>query len=410
MELFKNTHIDFLRVKWICIGVSWVLIVLGFISIAMHGGLRFGIDFTGGTQIVLKFATHPDPGKIESELKPLNLGLEGVQRYDDPSKDEVLIKVKQQAREGRDISQEVFTALSKAMGADAASAGKIDVNVKGRDTLAAAPAAPDPDAMAGKPAEELRSHYAAAGDAVVSYRSQAGLFRSAADFDAIPGVSAGVKNWLRQNTFIGPFTVLSADNVGPQVGKDLRTKAWLAVVLSTLAMLFYIAIRFDFKFGVGAIVAIIHDTLITVGLLSIFNREITLVVVAAILTLVGYSMNDTVVVYDRIRENMRKNRRERLAKIINDSINQTLSRTVMSSGLTFLVCVALLLLGGEVLHTFALTLVIGIIVGTYSSIYVAAPIVVIWNELQERRRPAVAAARPAPTRPSPKAAGKSSKR
>lgn len=410
MELFRNTHIDFLRVKWICIGISWALIVLGFLSIAMHHGLRFGIDFTGGTQIVLKFNSHPDPGKIEGILKPLNLGLEGVQRYDDPSKDEVLIKVKQQAREGRDISQEVFTALSKALGVEAAAGGKIDVNVKGHDTLSAAISAADPDNMAGKPGDEARNHYAAAGDAVVAYRSQIGLFKSPADFEAIPNVSPAVKSWLKQNAYIGPFTVLSADNVGPQVGKDLRTKAWLAVVLSTLAMLIYIAFRFDFKFGVGAIVAIIHDTLITVGLLSIFDREITLVVVAAVLTLVGYSMNDTVVVYDRIRENMRNNRRGPLAKVINDSINQTLSRTVMSSGLTFLVCLALFFLGGEVLHTFALTLVIGIIVGTYSSIYVAAPIVVIWNELQEKRRPAAAAAKPAPNRPSPKAAGRSNKR
>jgi preprotein translocase subunit SecF len=169
-------------------------------------------------------------------------------------------------------------------------------------------------------------------------------------------------------------------------------------------MLFYIWFRFDVKFGVGAIVAIIHDTLITIGLLSIFNREITLVVVAALLTLVGYSMNDTVVVYDRIRENLKNNRRDPMSKVINDSINQTLSRTVMSSGLTFLVVVALFFLGGEVLNTFALTLVIGIIVGTYSSIYVAAPIVVIWNDLQNRRRPAPASAKSAPK------AGKSGKR
>src|SRR5215468_6268743 len=134
MQLFKDTHIDFLRVKWICIGISWALIVLGFLSIWLHGGLRFGIDFTGGTQIVLKFNSHPDPGKIEAILKPLNLGLEGVQRYDEPTKDEVLIKVKQQTREGRDIAQEVLAALSKEFGAP--TAAKIDVNVKGRDTLA----------------------------------------------------------------------------------------------------------------------------------------------------------------------------------------------------------------------------------------------------------------------------------
>ncbi|MGH9440827.1 MAG: protein translocase subunit SecF [Thermoanaerobaculia bacterium] len=402
MELFRDTKIDFLRVKWICIGISWALIVLGFISIVVHGGLRFGIDFSGGTQIVLKFATRPDPAKIESILKPLNLGLEGVQRYDDPAKGEVLIKVKQQAREGRDVTQEVFTALAGALGAPPA-ASKIDVNVKGHDTLATSIAPTDPDNVAGKLGNAAAQHYAAVGDAIVAYRSQIGLFKSAADFDSIPNVSPAVKAWLKQNTVIGPFTVLSADNVGPQVGRDLRTKALWAVLLSTIAMLLYIWFRFDVKFGVGAIVAIIHDTLITIGLLSIFNREITLVVVAALLTLVGYSMNDTVVVYDRIRENLKTNRRDPLPKVINDSINQTLSRTVMSSGLTFLVVVALFFLGGEVLNTFALTLVIGIIVGTYSSIYVAAPIVVIWNDVQNKRRPAPAAAKSSK-------AGKSGKR
>ena len=180
MELFKDTHIDFLRVKWICIGVSWALIVAGFISIAMRGGLRFGIDFSGGTQIVLKFADRPDPSKIEGILKPLNLGLEGVQRYDTPEKNEVLIKVKQQAREGRDVTQEVFSALSAAMGGPAAG-GKMDINTKGHDTFAANLSAADPDNVAGKLGATAAQHYLTAGDAIVAYRSRIGLFRSAAD-------------------------------------------------------------------------------------------------------------------------------------------------------------------------------------------------------------------------------------
>jgi len=394
MELFKDTNIDFLGVKWICIAGSCILILIGVVSIMAHGGLRLGIDFSGGTQIVLKFNSHPEPGKIEKILKPLNIGLEGVQRYDEPSKDEVLIRVKQQAREGRDITQEVFNALSRALNPGAA-AGRIDVNVQGRDTLAAALQNADPDNVAGQPGEASAAHYRAVGEAIVAHRSELGLYRSPAEFAGIAGASRAVQAWLGQNTVIGPFTLFSSANVGPQVGHDLRTKAMWAIVLSTLAMLAYIAFRFDFKFGVGAIVAIMHDTVITIGILSMLNREFTLVVVAALLTLVGYSMNDTVVVYDRIRENMRRSRRDPLSKLINDSINQTLSRTVISSGLTFLVVLALFLLGGEVLNTFALTLVIGIIVGTYSSIYVAAPIVVIWNEWQDKRRLAAAPARAA---------------
>lgn len=411
MEFFKNTNIDFLRVKWICIGISWALIMIGIISIIAHGGLREGIDFTGGTQIVLKFSARPDPVEIEKDLKPLNLGLEAVQRYDIPVKNEVLIKVKQQAKEGVDVAQQVSDALSQKMGAVVA-AGKLDINNKGRTTIEAALLTADPDKFAGQAGADANKHYAAAAEAIVAYRSQLGMFTQVSDFNTVPGVSPAVRAWLAQNAQITPFTILSSDNIGPQVGRELRTKAFWAIVLSTLAMLIYIAIRFDFKFGVGAIVAIIHDTLITIGILSLLNREFTLVVVAAILTLVGYSMNDTVVVYDRIRENLRNNRRDPMAKIINDSINQTLSRTVMSSGLTFLVVLALFLFGGETLNTFALTLVIGIIVGTYSSIYVASPIVVIWNEWSDKRRktrgaaaPRAAAARnaakPAPSKPSP---------
>ena len=162
-------------------------------------------------------------------------------------------------------------------------------------------------------------------------------------------------------------------------------------------MLVYIAFRFrSLPFGVGAIVALVHDTLITVGLLALFGREFNLVVVAALLTLVGYSVNDTVVVYDRVRENLKTPKKESLAAVINRSINQTLSRTILTSGATMLVVIALFFLGGEVLHTFALTLMIGIVVGTYSSIYVAAAIVVIWKEWQDKGKLAVVPASVAP--------------
>jgi preprotein translocase subunit SecF len=174
-------------------------------------------------------------------------------------------------------------------------------------------------------------------------------------------------------------------------------------------MLAYIAIRFrSLPFGVGAVVALIHDTLITIGLLALLGREFNLVVVAALLTLVGYSVNDTVVVYDRVRENQRTPKKESLESVINRSINQTLSRTVLTSGATMLVVVALFFLGGEVLNTFALTLMIGIIVGTYSSIYVASAIVVIWKDLRSRRKLQVVPA-PKPAAPAPPAADKKKK-
>jgi len=207
-----------------------------------------------------------------------------------------------------------------------------------------------------------------------------------------------VKAWFQANAFTGPFVLLSAENVGPQVGADLQRKALLAIIWSSIGMLAYVAFRFrSIPFGVGAVIAIVHDTLITVGLLALFGREFNLVVVAALLTLVGYSMNDTVVVYDRVRENQKTPKKEALEAVVNRSINQTLSRTILTSGATMLVVLALYFLGGEVLNTFALTLIIGIIVGTYSSIYVAAAIVVIWKDFRGRRK---LAAVPAPVSPA----------
>ena len=167
-----------------------------------------------------------------------------------------------------------------------------------------------------------------------------------------------------------------------------------ATLLALAGMLVYIWFRFEWIYGVGAVLACLHDTIITIGLFSLMNKEITLTVVAALLTLVGYSMNDTIVIFDRIRENLHLNRRERLVDVINRSVNQTLSRTVMTSGLTFIAVLALFLFGGPVLHGFSLALVIGIIIGTYSSVFVASPIVLFWHDWADKRKktaPAVAA-------------------
>lgn len=409
MELFRQTNIDFLRWKWWAIGASWFLILVGAFAIFVQKGLRFGIDFAGGTQIALRFAQRPDVDVLRGILDRGNFGDFGIQRYEDPAKNEVLIRVQQQRREGRDITAEVLNLVRQGLGG-AADPGKIDLNMQGRDTLAARLTAADPDHVAGLGAGNPADTYARVAELVIGHRSELGVFRSTADANRTPGVSAAVRQWIQGNATTGPFVLLSAENVGPQVGVDLRRKALWAVGTSMLGMLVYIALRFrSLPFGVGAIVATIHDTLITVGLLALFGREFNLVVVAAILTLVGYSVNDTVVVYDRIRENQRTPKKEPLETVINRSINQTLSRTVLTSGATMLVVLALFFLGGEVLNTFALTLIIGIIIGTYSSIYVASPIVVIWKQYRDRRRLAVVpAARPvaAPQPPPRKNSGR----
>lgn len=181
------------------------------------------------------------------------------------------------------------------------------------------------------------------------------------------------------------FEIRRVETVGPKVGKDLRKKALYAVLFSTLMMGAYIAFRFEPRLGIGAGVALLHDVLITAGALSLMNMEFDLTVVAALLSVVGFSVNDTVIICDRIRENMRKMRRESLAEIINRSVNETLSRTVITTGTAVLVILALFFLGGEVIHTFAFALLVGFSVGTYSSIYIASPFVLLLDKEGKRR-------------------------
>jgi preprotein translocase subunit SecF len=197
-------------------------------------------------------------------------------------------------------------------------------------------------------------------------------------------IAAKVQQGLVSKFSAQAFEVRRIEAVGPKVGRDLQRKAILAVAFSALAMGIYVAIRFEPRFGIGAAVALFHDVLITVGALSLMNMEFDLTVVAALLTVVGFSVNDTVIVCDRIRENMRKMRREGLVNIINRSINDTLSRTIITNGTAILMVLVLYFFGGEVIHSFAFALLVGFIVGTYSSIYVASPIVLLWEKAGQR--------------------------
>jgi preprotein translocase subunit SecF len=189
--------------------------------------------------------------------------------------------------------------------------------------------------------------------------------------------------------YANPFQVRDVQVVGPTVGKQLELQAIKATLLSLAGMLVYLWFRFQLIYGVAAVVAVFHDTLITIGFFALTNQELSLTVIAAILTLVGYSMNDTIVVFDRIRENLRLTHRDSLADVVNRSINQTLSRTVLTSGLTFLTVLSLYVFGGQVLHGFAFALVVGILIGTYSSIAVASPMLVAWQEWRAKNGKAV---------------------
>ena len=233
--------------------------------------------------------------------------------------------------------------------------------------------------------------YSAQAQAVLDYREkvQGGVLNSPDQLKSAAGVDPGVVASISDGFYVSDYGIRDVQIIGPQVGGQLRTQAGLATLYSLLGMLVYLGFRFEWIYGVAAVVTVFHDTLITVGAFSLTNTDITLTVIAAILTLIGYSNNDTIVVFDRIRENIKLMRREKLADIVNRSINQTLSRTILTAGLTFLTVLALFLFGGEVLRGFSLALVIGILIGTYSSIAIAAPILVAYQDwrIEKDKRP-----------------------
>jgi len=198
--------------------------------------------------------------------------------------------------------------------------------------------------------------------------------------DKVEGISKSIGNTLQASYGEGKVEIRRAEMVGPQVGKELREKGVMAVLYAMIGILVYITWRFEFRFAVGAIVALLHDVLITLGAFSIFSKEIDLPIIAAFLAIIGYSLNDTIIVYDRIRENMGKHAKSGFAAVVNRSINETLSRTILTSGTTLLVVLALFIFGGGVIHNFAFALLVGVVVGTYSSIFVASPLLIFWED------------------------------
>jgi preprotein translocase subunit SecF len=393
MELFKNTDYDFLGKKWPFIIASLILTVAGFISMAVKG-LNYGIDFKGGTLMTVKFANTPSLDKIREAFlhSATAKGEVSVQNITDVStKNEVEIGIGSelqtdaQLNANRAAMEQVLVATFGQPGN-----GKLDLNNAGQDALTsrltdALSRAAIP--MSGDQVKTLVSN-------IRGYASQhSGLIYNFNELNGIAGVTPQIAGVVQQETYLAPYHIQGSEMVGPKVGAQLRQKAILATLYALAGMLVYIAFRFEWVYGVGAVIAVFHDTLITIGLFSIFNEEVSMTVVAALLTLVGYSMNDTIVIFDRIRENLKLSRRDSLERVMNVAVNQTLSRTVMTSGLTFITAIALFIFGGPVLHGFSFALVCGILVGTYSSVFIASPIVLFWHnyaDVRKKTAPAVA--------------------
>ena len=288
----SETNFDFMGKIKMTMTISGLVILIGLGSIALSGGLKYGIDFAGGTLIQLQFKTPPDIEVIRDGLKTIALGESTIQEFG--SKRDILIRIQ---------------------------------------------------------------------------RSE----------EKLEAVGSKVRNSLGGKFNKEDITIERVEMVGPKVGRDLREKALLSILYAIIGIVIYISWRFELQYAIAAIIALAHDVLVTLGAFSILDKEFTLVIVAAFLAIIGYSLNDTIVVFDRIRENIRRRGKNTLVQTINASINQTLSRTILTSGTTLMVVMALFFFGGEIIHDFSFALLVGILVGTYSSIFIASVFLVYWD-------------------------------
>jgi preprotein translocase subunit SecF len=381
MEFFKQVDLDWMGKTKYFVALSLSLLIIGGVSWIHKGSLDYGIDFKGGTLVDVRFAGPPPLDRIRQGLAQQGLGqseIVPIHELGATNSNEVEIGLNE-VGEGQQALDSGKTAVVNALHATfgtSGEAGKADFNAVGTGELADYLTRKDP-LNYGITAS---TRYAQLAKQLTDYRDH-DLGGVVSDFSQLQnaGATPAVVAALGDSYYAGNFAIIGGEIVGPKVGAELRRQAILVTLYALAGMLVYIAFRFEWVYGAAAVIAVFHDVLITLGLFSLLHFEISLTVIAALLTLVGYSMNDTIVIFDRVRENLRLMRREPFAAIVNRSINQTLSRTILTSGLTFLTVLVLFLMGGQVLRSFSFALVVGILVGTYSSFGIAAPLVVAWN-------------------------------
>ncbi len=391
MEFFRDTSFDFMRLRRVCLGLSTVAVVaaLGFI---FSRPLNLGIDFASGTQMIVQFAEPPDVQKVRGLLEDAGIESASIQSFGTEEDNSVILRTSTADDGGEERTVRIEEMLQQHYNSGVSG---FDLNRQGTEALASLLLEADPDDQRASGDDiAAREHYRAASAEVMAHRRDEGLIK---DWSAVqPGeaLSAAAVAAIRERATFGNFAVLSSDNVLPQIGSELRRKGLLAIAFALAGILAYIWFRFELRFGIGALAALAHDVAVCLGLFAFAGYEFNLTTVAAFLTVIGYSVNDSVVVFDRVRENLRRNRRESLVQVLNRSLNQTLSRTALTSGTTLLAVGSLFILGGDVIRGFSFLLLIGVLVGTYSSIYVASPIVLIWESSfgRERRQKRAAAA------------------
>ena len=397
MKIFKKEpDFNFMGKRFLAFALSGLIVVAGAI-IFKTKGFNFGVDFTGGTLIEVSFKDYTHEKILRKALKGVGLGESEIQRVgkkenkffikavktiedikkseDTNYKSEETVRI-QDLGEHEKVAEIIKLAFTSQKDRDTLKEGKLDINNTSENKIK--------NILIEKGiSEEIATESSLKINGLK--KGETGLINSFKDLEELK-LKRRVMSILKNNTFLGSFTFLSTEIVGPKVGRDLRSKAILATFWALLGMLIYIALRFRFVYAFAAVITLFHDVLVILSFILFFNIELSLTVVAAILTLVGYSLNDTIVIFDRVRDNVKLMRREKTGIIINRSINQTLTRTIVTSGTTLLTVLALFFFGGEVIHTFSLTLLAGIIIGTYSSVFQSCAWLKVWEKYFIKRR------------------------
>jgi len=378
MQFLKSTKITFMRYKFVALAVSGTIITAGILNFTMGKGITQGIDFQGGALIRVIFSNQVPIEVVRSALSEAGITKSRIQEMGTSGREFIIRAMPEAAMEDQEIEEHellgrvVVEALRGEDEKRALESGGVDLNAIDRKTLTVLLASDFPDQ-----ATDL-------ADKIVTLRNSLefmGIIQDFSQLEQVEGMTPEILSFLKEKTILTRLAILSKESVGPQVGRDLRQKATQATIWALLGMLIYIGIRFQYAYGVAAILTLAHDVLVTLTIFSFTNREINLPVIAAILTLVGYSLNDTIVIFDRVRDNLKTLRKHTFEDLLNISINQTLSRTIITSGTTFLTVAALFLFGGEVINDFAFTMMVGVIIGTYSSIYQSCSIIYFWKKI-----------------------------
>ena len=376
MQLFKTPHIQFLKYKYIALAVTAAIVVAGVLNVAVFKGLKLGVDFGEGTLLRIMTKAPASEGQIRDLLQTVGLGKSTVQKTGDTGREFQIRAVEAVSTKANEqdlleahekLADKIVAALRGDDGQAERARGLVDLNGVDERPLTALLEGAFPGSG---PDAALK---------IIAYRNQTGIITGYEDISGI-GLKPEVQAFLKDKTYLGKLTVMSRETVGPQVGADLRRKAVQATIWSLIGMLVYIALRFKLEYGVAAIFTLFQDVLITMTVYSFTNREINLPIIAGILTIVGFSINDTIVIFDRVRENQKLMRGKPLEEVMNTSLNQCLGRTIITSGTVLLTVGALFFFGGEVINDFAFLMLVGTFEGVYSTIYLSCPVVLFWQK------------------------------